>query len=110
MNGLYRKFNRLAVYKVVEVVTVLVLIIYFIVEKNAKNYSSSRAAAITCTFVLALNLFIFVFVELPMSIKEKYFSSGEVAVEEIDEVSDSLEDKNKMAVMQEDTLDNIENS
>ena len=31
VNGLYRKFNRLAVYKVVEMVTVLMLIIYYIV-------------------------------------------------------------------------------
>ena len=69
MNNLYKKFNRMAVYKVVEMFTVFLLFIYYIVERSAKSYSSSRAAAITCTFVMVVNLFIFVCVELPISIK-----------------------------------------
>lgn len=75
INGLYKQLNRLAFYKVTQIVTVILLIIYYLVEKNAKSYSSSKAAGITCTFILTLNLFMFVAVELPMSIKEKYFPS-----------------------------------
>ena len=69
MNNLYKKFNRMAVYKVVEMLTVFLLFIYYIVERSAKSYSSSRAAAIACTFIMIVNLFIFVCVELPISIK-----------------------------------------
>ena len=58
--------------------TVFMLIIYYIVERHAMNYSSSRAAAITCTFVMVINLFIFICVEIPISIKEKYFPSNKV--------------------------------
>ena len=69
INGLYLKFSRLAVYKVAEVLTVVLLIIYYLVEANQDNYASSRAAAITCVFILAVNLFLFFVVELPLSIK-----------------------------------------
>jgi len=81
-------------------VTVLILIIYYIVEKHAGNYSSSRAAAIACTFVMVFNLFVFICVEIPVSIKEKYFS-GKVDESEIEE-------KEQRQVMQEDTLDNLD--
>lgn len=104
INGLYKQFNRLAVYKVVEAVTIIMLIIYFLVEKHGGSYSSSRAAGITCTFVQALNLFIFVAVEVPVAIKEKYFPSKEV-----DEEIEAGESQNEaVLVIQEDTLDNID--
>lgn len=72
-NQLYQSFNRLALYKVVEALTVIILTIYYIVETNADSLSSSKAAAIASTFIMIINLFFFVAVEIPMSIKEKYF-------------------------------------
>lgn len=83
-NQLYQSFNRLALYKVTEALTVIMLIIYYIAETNADSLSSSKAAAIACTFIMIINLFFFVAVEIPMSIKEKYFSdnSSKPALEE----------------------------
>lgn len=73
-NGLYKKFSRLAFYKVLELLIVVLLIIYYLVEQTGGKYSSSRAAAIACTFVIAFYLFVFVAVEVPIGIKERFFS------------------------------------
>lgn len=81
MNGLYQQFNRLALYKITEVLTVIMLIIYYLVETEAKSLSSSKAAAIAATFVLVINLFFFLAVEIPMSIKEKYFPDNSAKAE-----------------------------
>ena len=49
---------------------------------------------------MVFNLFVFICVEIPVSIKEKYFS-GKVDESEIEE-------KEQRQVMQEDTLDNLD--
>ena len=69
MNGLYDKFNRLAIYKVCEAICVLVLTVYFVVEKSAGSYPVSKSAGIAATFFIAFNLFLFFGVEIPLSIK-----------------------------------------
>lgn len=73
-NGMYKKFSRLAVYKVLELLIVVLLIVYYLVETTGGKYASSRAAAIACTFVMAFYLFVFVAVEVPIGIKERFFS------------------------------------
>lgn len=100
-NGLYRSFSRLAIYKVVEMLTVVILTVYFIVERKGQSMSSSKAASIAGTFVMILNLLIFAVVELPMSIKDKYFPSKTVNDETISE-------KQVEKIIQEDTLDNLD--
>ena len=62
LNDLFKQLNRLAIYKVVEFFTVVVLVVYYLVETEVKEYSSSRAAALTCSFMFALTLLIFVLV------------------------------------------------
>lgn len=101
MNDLYSSFNRLALYKVIEMVTVLLLLVYYFVERKGMSMSSSKAGAIAGTFVMALNLFIFMAVELPISIKEKYFPSKKFKDEMVSE-------KQVEKLIQEDTIDNID--
>lgn len=49
---------------------------------------------------MVFNLFIFICVEIPVSIKEKYFSS---------KVEESEVEEKEQPVLQEDTLDNLAN-
>ena len=74
-NDLYQKFNRLVFYKILEIMIIILLAIYYIVEVNTKSYSASRAAAIACTMLISFYLIVFVIVELPLGIKEKYFDN-----------------------------------
>lgn len=73
-DGFYRKFSRLAFYKIIEALVFILLLVYYLVETSGSRSSPSKAAAIACTFVMAFFFFIFVVVEFPISIKERFFN------------------------------------
>lgn len=79
-NRLYEQLSRLLIYKLLEIVTVLLLLIYYIVEVNSRSYSASMAASIACTLLLAAYLACFVVIELPLGIKQKYFDVSKKGV------------------------------
>ena len=74
-NGLYKKLNRLAFYKAIQLLIIGLLIIYYLTQSSGSGYSSSKAAAVACTFALTFYLVLFVGVELPIGIKESFFSN-----------------------------------
>jgi hypothetical protein len=91
-NGLYQKMSRLLLYKGVEILITVLLIVYYLVEQSKNSYSSSRAASIACTFAIAFYLFLFVAVELPIGIKERFFSGKGRQENEAEELKNPIED------------------
>jgi hypothetical protein len=53
-NQVYSSLNRLAVYKLFEGLSIVILIVYFGIERSNVSYAASEATSIAVTFVLSL--------------------------------------------------------
>lgn len=61
-NRFYKKFSRLVLYKGVDLLCTILLIVCFAVEYQEYGYGSTRAASIAAVFVLGFNLALFFFI------------------------------------------------
>jgi hypothetical protein len=53
-NKVYSNLNRFAIYKVFEGLSILILIVYFAIERSNISYGISEASSIAVTFILGL--------------------------------------------------------
>lgn len=58
-NGFYKKFSRMVLYKGVDILCTILLIVCFAVEHQEYGYGSTRAASIAAVFVLGFNMALF---------------------------------------------------
>lgn len=53
-DGLYSSLSRMTVYKVVEILALTMLLVYYLVETNANLLTSSKTASIVTSFIISM--------------------------------------------------------